>query len=77
MEKERVPGFAPGFAHLYLAGCGGKSDDEIDIQVYTRLMEVDSRIGVSAAEQLCSCLFHTLRLDVIKVCIPKKMILKL
>ena len=61
-------GFA-GFAGIYLKRCDeeSKSDDEIDIQVYTQLVELDSRLGTTAAEQLCHCVFRTQRLDLIKV----------
>ena len=44
-----------------------KSDDEIDIQVYTQLVELDSRLGTTAAEQLLSCVRLTQRWDLIKV----------
>ena len=59
-----------GFAHLYLQRCKEKlkSDNEIDIQVYTRLVELDSRLGTPAAKQLHCCLRYSLRLELIKVC---------
>ena len=46
-----------------------KSEDTIDIEVYTKLVELDTRLGKTAAEQLFECLFFTLRLDIIKVLI--------
>ena len=57
-----------GFASMYLLRCEveSKSDDEIDIRVYTKLVELDSRLGTTAAEQLFKCLEHT-RWDLIKV----------
>ena len=59
-----------GFANRYLEKCvESNSDDEIDIQVYTKLVELDARLGVTAAEQLFSCVFYSLRLDLIKVSI--------
>ena len=59
-----------GFAHLYLQRCKEKlqSDDKIDIQVYTRLVKLDTRLGTTAAEQLLFCIRYSLRLDLIKVC---------
>ena len=61
-------GFA-GFAGIYLKRCDkeSKSDGEIDIQVYTQLVELDSRLGTTAAEQLFVCVAYTQRLDLIKV----------
>jgi len=58
-----------GFAHAYLDRCKkeSKTDDEIDIQVYTKLVELDSRLDTTAAEQLFSCVKLTQRLDLIKV----------
>ena len=58
-----------GFATSYLSRCNldSKSDDELDIQVYTKLMVLDSRLGLRAAEQLFYCVKYTNRLDFIKV----------
>ena len=58
-----------GFAHFYLKQCRekSKSDDEIDIKVYTELVELDTRLGTTASEQLFACLFITTRSDIIKV----------
>ena len=49
-----------------------KQDDEIDIQVYKKLVELDSRLGTAAAEQLFYCVKFTQRLDCIKVSIQKE-----
>ena len=58
-----------GFATIFLVRCknDSKSDDELDIQVYTKLMELDSRLGSTATEQLFYCVMFTQRLDFIKV----------
>ena len=58
-----------GFANVYLARCKEQSisDDEIDIQVYTKLVELDSRLDTTAAEQLFYCVKVTQRWDLIKV----------
>ena len=53
------------FAEVYLFQSCKK--DKIDIEVYTQLMALDSKLGATAAEQLLGCLFYTLRLDIIKV----------
>ena len=44
-----------------------KSNDVIDIQVYTELVQLDSIIGTTASEQLFMCLQYTTRSDIIKV----------
>ena len=58
-----------GFAQLYWWRCNqeSKTDDEIDIQVYTKLVQLDSRLGTKASEQLLWCLEFTIRSDIIKV----------
>ena len=60
-----------GFAEIYLQQCTEKSeaDNEIDIQVYTTLVQVDSNLGTTAAEQLSKLITHSLRLDLLKVSI--------
>ena len=66
-----------GFAVEYLWRCKeeSKSDEEIDIQVYTMLVELDSRLGTTAAEQLLWCVYYTQRWDLIKVCIIIRVVL--
>ena len=59
-----------GFAHVYLDRLiehESRSDDEIDIQVYTKLVELDSRLDTTPAEQLFQCIKFTQRGDLIKV----------
>ena len=60
-----------GFAHFYLEQCRKKtkSDDEIDIEVYTELVELDTILGTTASEQLFACIHITTRSDIIKVAI--------
>jgi len=43
-----------GFAHVYLWRCNkeSKSDDQIDKEIYTKLVELDTRLGTTATEQL-------------------------
>ena len=67
-EELRKKNFA-GFAHLYLLRCDkeSKSDNEIDIQIYNKLAQLDSKLGTTASEQLTCCLRHTTRFDIIKV----------
>ena len=58
-----------GFAELFLNRCNkeSKSDDEIDREIYSKLVELDIRLGTTASEQLYKCLYRTTRLDIIKV----------
>ena len=56
-----------GFAHLYLKRCNTKLGDKINIQGFAQLVELDSRLGTTAAEQLLQILCHTTRFDIIKV----------
>ena len=58
-----------GFAEVYLDrfNTESKSNDEIDIEVYTKLLQLDSKLGTRASEQLFGCLSKTSRSGVIKV----------
>ena len=58
-----------GFAAVYLERCNkeSKTGDKIDVYVYLRLIELDTKLGTSTSEQLNSCLVHTSRWDIIKV----------
>ena len=57
-----------GFASDYSQACvKSESDDKIDIQVYTKLVQLDSKLGTTASKQLVSLLKNTLRLDLLKV----------
>ena len=57
------------YAGLYLYRCNqeSKSDGQIDIQLYKRLVELDRKLGTTASEQLLRCLLNTTSLDIIKV----------
>ena len=41
--------------------------DGIDKELYSELVELDTRLGTTASEQLFNCVFNTLNLDIIKV----------
>lgn len=58
-----------GFAHLYLHRCTKESESEekIDSHVFNRLVELDTRLGTTAPEQLFTCLDYTIRWIIIKV----------
>ena len=58
-----------GFAEVYLERCDkeSKSDDEIDKEIYTKLVKLDTRLGTTASEQLFGSVSRTLNLDIIKV----------
>ena len=67
-ESLRKKGWT-GFGEFYLSRCNdkSKSDDGIDIQVYNKLVELDSKLGTTASEQLYGCIECTSRSDIIKV----------
>ena len=57
------------FACHYLERCNkeSKSNDKINKEVYTKLVELEKRLGTKASEQLYECLRYTTRSDIIKV----------
>ena len=60
-----------GFTHMYLQRCMNEetmsADDNLDSQVYTQLIRLDSKLGTTPSEQLLKCLLLTTRWDIIKV----------
>ena len=58
-----------GFAELYLEQCNKESgsNGKVDINVYRKLVELDTKLGTTASEQLYKCLNRTRRSDIIKV----------
>ena len=57
-----------GFTEIYLERFDkeSKSDREIDREIYSKLVQLDIRLGAKASEQLFQCLSHTTRSDIIK-----------
>ena len=57
-----------GFASKYLERFDeeSKSDREIDREIYSKLVQLDSRLGTRASDQLYKCLLHTTRSDIIR-----------
>ena len=49
-----------------------KPEDEIDEEVYSYFVKLDSRLGTSPSKQLFMCVFLTLDLEIIKVCFRLK-----
>ena len=58
-----------GYAHYYLQDCwdASKLKNKADVAVYKQLLEIDSKLGTTQSEQLDWCVFHSLRMDLIKV----------
>ena len=58
-----------GFAEFFLQRFSqeSQSDDEIDVEIYAKLIELDTRLGTTATEQLIGCIAGTTRCDIIKV----------
>ena len=67
-ELLKTQGFL-GFAGFYLKQCDlkSKSDDSADILAYTKLLELDTRLGTTACEALLECLNVTKKWNIIKV----------
>ena len=67
-ERLRKKNFV-GFANVYLWRCNkeSKSNDKINKEVYTKLVELEKRLGKKASKQLFWCLRYTTRSDIIKV----------
>ena len=62
-----------GFAHFYYKRYKKlKPEDEIDEEVYSYFVKLDSRLGTPPSEQLFKCVFLTLDLEIIKVCFQLK-----
>ena len=59
------------FSDVYLISCRKDfgSGVKIDVEVYKKLLELDTRLGRSVSDQLFTCLSLTTRPDIIKVCI--------
>ena len=55
-----------GFAAVYLYRCE-KDNKIIDVNVYKKLVELDTKLGTPSSEQLFVCLSNTTRWDLIKV----------
>ena len=49
-----------------------KQEDEIDEEVYSKFLKLDTRLGTPPSEQLFVWIFLTLDLEVIKVCFQLK-----
>ena len=58
-----------GYGHYYLQKCWNESEltNKADVAVYKQLLEIDSKLGTTQSEQLFKCVFHSLRMDLIKV----------
>ena len=58
-----------GFAHVYFERCyeESASDNEINKEIYTKLIELDTRFGTTPSEQLFKCIYYTLDFHILKV----------
>ena len=67
-DKLRELGYA-GYADFYLNKCWSESElkNKADVVVYKQLLEIDSKLGTTASEQLFKCFFDSVRMDLIKV----------
>ena len=58
-----------GYAGYYLCNCWNDSKmiNEADVEVYQRLVDIDTNLGTELSDQLFNCLYRTTRWDIIKV----------
>ena len=58
-----------GYAHYYLDYCWDESEsrNKADVTVYNQLLEIDSKLGTTQADQLRWCLVYSPRKDLIEV----------
>ena len=69
LRKKNLVGFAEVYLCRSTCRCNkeSNSDDGIDKKVYSMLVDLDTRLGTKASEQLYKCLYRTTRTDIIKV----------
>ena len=62
--------FEDGYAEFYLRDCwnGSKLINEANVEVYKRLVDIDTNLGTGLSLQLWRSLRWTTRWDIIKVC---------
>ena len=67
-ELRDVLGFV-GYAHYYIRNCWDESElkNKADVEIYKRLLEIDSKLGTTQSEQLRWCLCYSPRKDFIEV----------
>ena len=58
-----------GYAHFYLEECwnASKRINEANATTYRNLVDIDSKLGMDASQQLFCCLWSTTRWDIINV----------
>ena len=58
-----------GYANYYIHNCWDESEfkNKADVSIYKQLLEIDSKLGTNPSEQLFWCVYHSLRMDLIKV----------
>ena len=58
-----------GYADYYLQHCWDESElkNKPDVTIYKQLLKIDAKLGTTQTEQLCACVFHFPRMNLIKV----------
>ena len=58
-----------GFADYYLNNSWDQTElvSYADATIYEQLLEIDTKLGTTQTEQLFWCVFHSIRIDLIKV----------
>jgi len=58
-----------GYAHCYLKQCCNESEFEnnADVEIYKKLLDIDSKFETTESEQLFECVFHSFQMNLIEV----------
>ena len=58
-----------GYANYYFRQCYDESQlvNKADVTIYGQLLEIDTKLGTTQAEQLLWCVHWSVRMDLIKV----------
>ena len=58
-----------GYANYYFRQCYDESQlvNKADVTIYGQLLEIDTKLGTTQAEQLFGCVQYSVRMDLIKV----------
>ena len=59
-----------GYAEYYLKNITYNESDlgnNVEIEIYKELLEIDSQLGTTQTEQLFKCVFYSVQMDLIRV----------
>ena len=64
-----LSGYGYSYAELYLSKCWDENEmiNNADVTIYKQILEIDLKLGVTHTQQLFDCVYHSYRIDLIKV----------